>query len=88
MTGFNLRILGRVGVLASAGLLMLSGQSALAQAGGEQITFAKHVAPILQEKCQVCHQPNSVAPMSLLTYDDALPYAQLMKAKVMAIRSQ
>jgi len=71
-------------MLASAGLLMLSGQAALAQTGGEQITFAKHVAPILQEKCQVCHQPNSVAPMSLLTYDDALPYAQLMKAKVSA----
>lgn len=84
MTGFNLRFSKRVGVLVQAGLLMLSGQSALAQAGGEQITFAKHVAPILQEKCQVCHQPNSVAPMSLLTYDDALPYAQLMKAKVSA----
>ncbi len=84
MTRFNLRILGRVGVLASAGLLMLSTQAALAQARGEQITFAKHVAPLLQEKCQVCHQPNSVAPMSLLTYDDALPYAQLMKAKVSA----
>ncbi len=84
MTGFNLGISLRVGVLASAGLLMLSGHAALAQAGGEQVTFAKHVAPILQEKCQVCHQPNSVAPMSLLTYDDALPYAQLMKAKVSA----
>ena len=84
MTRFNLRILGRVGVLASAGLLMLSTQAALAQARGEQVTFAKHVAPLLQEKCQVCHQPNSVAPMSLLTYDDALPYAQLMKAKVSA----
>ncbi len=84
MTRFNLGILGRVGVLASAGLLMLSTQAALAQARGEQITFAKHVAPLLQEKCQVCHQPNSVAPMSLLTYDDALPYAQLMKAKVSA----
>ncbi len=84
MTEFNLRISSRFGMLASAGLLMLSGQAALAQTGGEQITFAKHVAPILQEKCQVCHQPNSVAPMSLLTYDDALPYAQLMKAKVSA----
>ena len=84
MTEFNLRISSRFGMVASAGLLMLSGQAALAQTGGEQITFAKHVAPILQEKCQVCHQPNSVAPMSLLTYDDALPYAQLMKAKVSA----
>src|SRR5262245_1037949 len=39
------------------------------------VTFAKDVAPILQQKCQVCHQPNSIAPMSLLTYDDAKSYA-------------
>ncbi len=57
-------------------------QAVSAQQNGEVITYAKHVAPILQEKCQVCHQPNSVAPMSLLTYEDARPYAELMKYKV------
>ena len=31
------------------------------------VTFAKDVAPILQQNCQVCHQPGSMAPMSLLT---------------------
>ncbi len=31
-------------------------------------TFSKDVAPILQAKCQECHQPNSIAPMSLITY--------------------
>ena len=29
-------------------------------------TFSKDVAPILQAKCQECHQPNSIAPMSLI----------------------
>ncbi len=29
------------------------------------MTFTKDVAPILQQKCQVCHQPNSIGPMSL-----------------------
>ena len=38
-----------------------------AQEAGHQVTYARDVAPILQEKCQICHQPNSVAPMSLLT---------------------
>ena len=42
----------------------------------EPVTFTKHIAPILQQKCQVCHQPNSIAPMSLLTYEDAKEYAR------------
>jgi mono/diheme cytochrome c family protein len=50
----------------------------------DEITYAKHVAPILQEKCQVCHQPNSIAPMPLLTYDDAKKYATRIKARVTA----
>ncbi len=46
------------------------------------VTFAKDVAPILQSKCQVCHSPGSIAPMSLLTYDDAKQYARSIKTKV------
>src|SRR5690242_13946526 len=46
------------------------------------ITFAKDVAPILQQKCQVCHQPNSIGPMSLVTYDEAKTYARRIKTKV------
>jgi hypothetical protein len=48
-------------------------------AGPEQVTFAKHIAPILQRSCQNCHRPDSVAPMSLLTYEDARPWAKSMK---------
>ena len=87
MTGtmFYRRIWGSigVGVLVAAALLAFHGQAA-AQHADEEITFAKHVAPILQEKCQVCHQPNSVAPMSLLTYQDARKYAPMIKARVAA----
>ena len=46
------------------------------------VTFAKDIAPILQQKCQVCHQPNSIAPMSLLTYDDAKDFAQEIRENV------
>ena len=80
MTGtrFYLRICSGIIVALPA----FAVQAVSAQQTGEVITYAKHVAPILQEKCQVCHQPNSVAPMSLLTYEDARPYAELMKYKV------
>ncbi len=66
----------------TAAMLLLPGQAGFAQSGEEEITYAKHVAPIFQEKCQVCHQPNSVAPMSLLTYRDAIKEAKSIKAKV------
>jgi hypothetical protein len=45
-------------------------------------TYAKDVAPILQRKCQECHQPGSIAPMSLLNYDDAVNEADQIKEKV------
>ncbi|MCA0376800.1 MAG: hypothetical protein LCH84_14200 [Gemmatimonadetes bacterium] len=45
-------------------------------------TYARDVAPIFQSRCQECHQPGSIAPMSLLTYDDARKYARRIKAKV------
>ena len=45
------------------------------------VTFTKDVAPILQRSCQNCHRPDPNAPMSLLTYEDARPYARSIKAK-------
>ena len=48
----------------------------------EQVTFSKDVAPIFQAKCQECHQPNSIAPMSLITYKEARPWARSIKERV------
>src|SRR3989442_4848200 len=45
------------------------------------VTFAKDVAPILQQNCQVCHRPGSMAPMSLLTYEDVRPWARAIKQR-------
>ncbi len=50
--------------------------------GPSQVTFTKHVAPIFQKACQSCHRPGSVAPMSLLSYTDARPWARSIKQKV------
>jgi hypothetical protein len=50
----------------------------------DEVTYTKQIAPLLQRKCQVCHQPGSIAPMSLLTYDDAKQYLDLIKQRVQA----
>ena len=52
-----------------------------AVAAAQAPTFAKDVAPILQKNCQVCHRPGSTAPMSLLTYEDARPWAKALKQR-------
>src|ERR671918_2990180 len=48
----------------------------------ETLTYAKHVAPIMQRSCQTCHRPGTNAPMSLLTYEDVRPWARAIKTKV------
>ena len=48
----------------------------------QSVTYAEHIAPILQENCQVCHRPGTVAPMSLLTYEDARLWAPMIREKV------
>ena len=58
--------------------------TALATAAQGQVTFTKDVAPILQNRCQVCHRPNTFAPMSLLTYEEARPWARSIKEKVVS----
>ena len=45
-------------------------------------TFSKDVAPIFQEKCEACHRPDSIAPMSLVSFADARPWARSIKQRV------
>ena len=64
-----------------AALLFTTGTPAFAQTSAAP-TFTKDVAPILQRSCQACHRPGMMAPMSLLTYQDARPWARSIKNKV------
>src|ERR1035441_107603 len=41
-------------------------------------TYNKDIAPILYERCAICHRPGEVAPFSLLTYTDAAKKAGLL----------
>ena len=70
--------------IASVGALLVLGlaSSASVEAAEGTPTFAKDVAPILFDKCVSCHRPNHLAPMSLMSYDDARPWARAVKQKV------
>ncbi|HVR29773.1 MAG TPA: hypothetical protein VMS86_09600 [Thermoanaerobaculia bacterium] len=46
-----------------------------------EVTYSRDIAPILQRSCQRCHQPDSVAPMSLLEYDQVRPYAKAIQKR-------
>src|SRR5207302_4930388 len=60
------------------------GGTALAQSPSSSVTFTRDVLPILQKNCQGCHRPGQIAPMSLLSYKEARPWAKAMKAAVIA----
>jgi mono/diheme cytochrome c family protein len=85
LRGCTLWMLGAVaGVLGLGGSVAVGAQSG---ASSTDVTFTKDIAPILQRHCQSCHRPDSLAPMSLLTYEDARPYARAIKTRT-ALRTQ
>jgi hypothetical protein len=45
-------------------------------------TFSKDVAPILYKSCVECHRPDAMAPMALISYEDARPWVRAIKQKV------
>ena len=60
----------------------LAAMAAISGLQAATVTFNKDVLPILQKNCQTCHRPGEVAPMSLLTYNDARPWAKAIKLAV------
>jgi len=74
--------------VAAAALCVLAGAASAqlrAQAPAKPAatpTFAKDVAPIFYKNCTNCHRPGEIAPMSLLTYKDARPWAKSIATQV------
>jgi hypothetical protein len=69
---------------AAAVVAVLGGARPAAQAPAAKAvpTFTKDIAPIFQNKCEVCHRPNNMAPMSLISYEDARPWARAIAQRV------
>ena len=47
-------------------------------------TYNEDVFPILRDRCGSCHVPDGVAPMSLMTYTDAYPWGEAIRAEIIA----
>ena len=60
-----------------AGLVSAHISQAPVQAPAADVTFTKHIAPILQRSCQRCHRPDGGAPMPLITYEQVRPWARV-----------
>src|SRR6185503_15698645 len=82
--GAQRRQVMQASVLTLGAVLAASLPAMAADPPAGSVTFSKDVAPILQARCQECHQPNSIAPMSLITYQDARPWARAIKDRVAA----
>jgi len=79
---------GFFSLLSAASLAASAAITAQAPAlSSADVTFSKDIAPILQRSCQQCHRPDGVAPMSLVSYDDARPWARAMKMRT-GLRNQ
>ena len=68
-----------VTILLAAPLLMGPASNAH---NNETVTFAKDIAPIFFKNCVSCHRAGEAAPMSLLSYKDARPWAKSIREKV------
>lgn len=74
-------ICSTLGVLATAGLFGLGTGSA--SSPSRDVTFNRDIAPIFYKNCAECHRQDDIAPMALMTYREARPWARSIKEKVL-----
>src|SRR5512139_3087682 len=70
--------------LGAMGLAFVAAPAAAQGQPAAQVTFTKDIAPIFQKACESCHRKDSLGPMSLVTYEEARPWARSIKARVAA----
>ncbi|MBX9791625.1 MAG: redoxin domain-containing protein [Pirellulales bacterium] len=71
----------------------LIGQTRIASASdsskpstADAITYTKHIAPILQQRCVECHRAGEVAPFALTEYEEVAGWAETIREVVNAGR--
>src|SRR2546430_3656093 len=81
--GANMKSAPLIVSAAVLAIMMAAGVSMAAEsAAGTTPTFNKDVASILFNNCVVCHRPNQIAPMALMSYKEVRPWARAIKEKI------
>jgi hypothetical protein len=75
----------RAGVLASACCLLI-GPLLAHDRITTKVTWTRDIAPLVEARCVSCHKPDGRGPMSLVTYEDARPWAKAIKEEVLTRR--
>jgi hypothetical protein len=73
-----------VAALVLAGVAIAMQPAAAHKAITSKYTYNDDVFPILRDRCASCHVTGGIAPMSLMTYDDAFPWAESIRAELVA----
>ena len=71
-----------VACLLASLIVPFQSQEAGALQSVDPVTFTRDVAPILQRNCEACHQPGSIGPMALRSYDEVRPWAPIIRDRV------
>jgi hypothetical protein len=66
-------------------VLAVAARASAAEPPKADVTFTRRRRPdFFQAKCEACHRPGYIAPMSLVTYEDARPWARSIKTRVVS----
>ena len=69
-------------MLLLMGFIVIGAGGSSVSSNTAAVTFTKDIAPIFYRNCASCHRPGEIAPMSLMTFKDARPWAKSIREKV------
>ena len=73
-----------ISAIVLAGVALATQPAGAHKAITSKYTYNDDVFPIFRDRCASCHVPGGIAPMSLMTYDDAFPWAESIRAELVA----
>ena len=76
-----MRLIALPALMLVAAPLVLGAAPQAPSAPAAEVTYTRHIAPILQRSCESCHRAEGVAPMSLQSYEDVRPWARAIKQR-------
>jgi hypothetical protein len=76
------RVVAAIGLVIVSSMLIVDERIDAHKPITSKYTYTEDVYPIVRDRCGSCHAPGGIAPMSLLTYDDARPWAESMRAEL------